>query len=190
MRLTEPPQVSTSFHSPYSAGMKTFLGLLVVGGVAHADPKVPPEVTDLVKLVSGSWKCTGTAAIGADPAAQPMTATLKTKADLDGFWIHDTFDAKVGKTKLKYEAFTTYDSRKWRRVLVDNRGAQVIGTSDGVKEGKMDWNLDALASAGPAVQLRDHLDASDPKAGLKLAGEQSSDKGKTWTKVYEMTCKK
>ena len=173
--------------------MKTFLALLVMGGVANADAKIPQEVTDLLKLVTGSWKCTGTATMGTDPAAQPMTATLKTKSDLDGFWIHDTFEAKVGPaakaTKLKYESFTTFDSRKWRRVLVDNRGAQIIGTSDGIKDGKMDWNLDALASAGPAVQFRDHLDASDAKA-LKLSGEQSSDKGKTWTKVYEMTCKR
>lgn len=169
--------------------MKTFLALLVMGGVAAAEAKIPQEVTDLLKLVNGTWKCTGVTTIGADPA-QPMTATLKTKADLDGFWIHDTFEAKVGKAKLKYESFTTFDSRKWRRVLVDNRGTQVIGTSDGVKDGKLDWNLDAFAGAGPAVQFRDHLDVSDAKAGLKLAGEQSVDKGKTWTKVYEMVCKK
>jgi hypothetical protein len=31
---------------------------------------------------------------------------------------------------------------------------------------------------------------SDPKAGAKFWGEFSMDKGKTWTKVYEMTCKK
>ncbi len=172
--------------------MKTFLALLVMGGVADADAKIPQEVTDLLKIVSGSWKCTGTATLGAEAPA-PMTATLKTRSDLDGFWIHDTFEAKVGPgtkgAKLKYESFATYDSRKWRRVLLDNRGAQVIGTSDGIKDGKMDWNLDALASAGPAVQVRDHLDTSDAK-GLKLSGEQSADKGKTWTKVYEMVCKK
>lgn len=174
--------------------MKTFLALLVMTGTATAtaDAKVPQEVTDLAKVVTGTWRCTGTATLGTDPAA-PMTATLKTRADLDGFWIHDTLEAKVGagtKTKLTYESFATYDSRKWRRVLVDNRGTQVIGTSDGVKAGKLDWNLDALAGAASAVQLRDHLDTSDPKVGLKLSGEQSADKGKTWTKVYDMVCKK
>jgi hypothetical protein len=30
---------------------------------------------------------------------------------------------------------------------------------------------------------------TDPKAGMKMWGEMSMD-GKTWTKVYEMTCKK
>ncbi len=175
---------------PYSGEMKTFLVLVAAGGLANAEPKIPQEVADLLKVVTGNWKCTGTVVAGVDTQPQPMTATLKSRTDLDGFWIHDTFDAKIGKAKLKYESFTTYDSRKWRRVLVDNRGTQVIGTSDGIKDGKMDFNLDAITGAGPASQLRDHLDASDPKAGLKLAGELSTDKGKTWSKVYEMTCKK
>lgn len=173
--------------------MKTLVTLLLIGGVAHADPQIPPEVTGLLKVVTGAWRCTGTATLPGEAAAQPMTATLRTRSDLDGFWIHDTFEAKVGPAakpiKLKYESFATFDSRKWRRVLVDNRGAQVIGTSDGVKDGKLDWNLDALAGSAPAVQVRDHVDAVDPKA-LKLSGERSSDKGKTWTKVYELACKK
>ncbi|CAN5922511.1 hypothetical protein BH11MYX3_BH11MYX3_08590 [soil metagenome] len=169
--------------------MKTLLVLVAAGGVASAEPKIPPEVTDLLKVVSGTWKCSGTVVHGGEPQPQPMTATLKTRGDLDGFWVHDTFEAKVGKAKLKYESFTTYDSRKWRRLLVDNRGTQVIGTSDGLKDFKMDFNLDAMAGAGPAIQFRDHLDATEPRA-LKLAGELSSDKGKTWSKVYEMTCKK
>lgn len=173
--------------------MKPLLVLVAMGGVAHADPKIPPEVTDLLKLVSGTWKCTGTATLPGETGPQAMTALLRTKADLDGFWIHDTFEAKVGPaakpTKLRYESYVTFDSRKWRRVQVDNRGGQVIGTSDGVKDGKLDWNLDALAGATPAVQLRDHVDASDTKT-LKLSGEQSTDKGKSWTKTYELTCKR
>jgi hypothetical protein len=40
------------------------------------------------------------------------------------------------------------------------------------------------------VMFRDHEDMSDPKAGVKQWGEFSMDKGKTWTKVYELTCKK
>ncbi|MBL0218565.1 MAG: hypothetical protein IPQ07_32395 [Myxococcales bacterium] len=76
--------------------MKTFLVLVTLGGVAGAEPKIPQEVTDLLKIVTGTWKCTGTATLGADPA-QPLTATLRTRSDLDGFWIHDTFEAKVAR---------------------------------------------------------------------------------------------
>jgi len=169
--------------------MRLALVVLVTGvaSSAHADPKIPQEVTDLAKIVTGTWKCTGTATLAPEPEA-PLTGTLKTKADLDGFWIRDVFDAKVGKIRLKYESFTTFDGKKWRRVLLDNRGSQALGTCDGVKDGKMDWNLDVMGPA-PAALFRDHVDATDPKL-LKLWGEISADKGKSWTKVYEMTCKR
>ncbi|MBL9016713.1 MAG: DUF1579 family protein [Myxococcales bacterium] len=171
--------------------MRLSLVVLVTGvaATATADPKVPQEVTDLAKSLTGTWKCTGTATLAPEPEA-PLTGTLKTRADLDGFWIRDVFDAKVGKTtRFKYEAFTTFDGKKWRRVLLDNRGSQALGTCDGVKDGgRMDWNLDVMGQ-GPVAMFRDHLDATDPKL-LKLSGELSSDKGKSWTKVYEMTCKK
>jgi hypothetical protein len=169
--------------------MRLCLVVLVTGVAvrAHADPKIPQEVTDLAKITSGTWKCTGTATLAPDPEAA-LTATLRSKVDLDGFWIHDTLDAKIGKARLKYEAFTTFDGKKWRRVLLDNRGSQALGTCDGVKDGKMDWNLDVMGPT-PAAMFRDHLDATDPKL-LKLSGELSSDKGKSWTKVYGMTCKR
>jgi len=168
--------------------MRLSLLVLCIGvAPAAADPRIPQEVTDLAKIVAGSWKCTGTATLAPDPEG-PLTATVVAKADLDGYWIRTVFDAKVGKTRLKHEAFTTFDGKKWRRVLVDNRGAQALGTSDGMKDGKMDWNLDVMGPA-PTALFRDHLDASDPKK-LELSGETSSDKGKTWTKVYAMTCKR
>ncbi len=155
-------------------------------------PKVPSEVLDMAKAMAGTWKCTGST-FGTDGAPIPMTATMKSKADLDGFWIHDSFEAKMGKTqKFKFESFMTYDasSKKWRYVMLDNWGTQSIGTSDGMKDGKMDVNMDTLGGAmGPGL-FRDHLDASDPKSGMKMMGEASMDKGKTWMKVYEQTCKK
>jgi hypothetical protein len=40
------------------------------------------------------------------------------------------------------------------------------------------------------AMFRDHEDLTDPKVGAKMWGEMSTDKGKSWVKVYEMTCKK
>jgi hypothetical protein len=37
--------------------------------------------------------------------------------------------------------------------------------------------------------FRDHEDVSNPKE-FKSWGEMSMDKGKTWMKVYEQSCKK
>src|SRR6476659_1019493 len=80
--------------SAYSAGMR-LAPVVLCSGVAPvaADPKIPQEVTDLARVVNGTWKCTGTATIAPDPEA-PLVATLVTKSDLDGFWIHSTLDGK------------------------------------------------------------------------------------------------
>jgi hypothetical protein len=152
-------------------------------------PKVPAEVAEMGKQVTGTWRCKGDE-MGMTGEKTAVTATMKTKVDMDKWWITDNLEVK-GKNTFKMMAFTTYDgaSKKWRRVAVDNMGGQMVGTSDGMKDGKMDWNLDAIGPMG-ASMFRDHIDATDAKAGVKMWGEMSMDKGKTWAKVYEMSCKK
>lgn len=152
-------------------------------------PKPPAELAAMAKAAGGTWRCTGQ---GMDDkgAMVKMTATNKAKVDLDKWWMSDTFDSTMGKTKFKFVAFTTYDasSKKWRRVMVDNMGGQMVGTSDGLVDGKMTFNMDTMGPRGSS-QFRDHSDFTDAKAP-KFWGEASMDKGKTWMKVYEMSCKK
>jgi hypothetical protein len=151
----------------------------------------PAELETMGKQVSGTWKCKGKE-FGMDGVGVDVTAVNTTKVDLDKWWIADTLAVK-GKTPLKMQSFTTFDAnaKKWRRVSVDNWGAQYVGTSDGMKDGKtMDWNLDVIGPMG-AGMFRDHVDATDvAKTGVKMWGEMSMDKGKTFNKVYEMLCKK
>jgi hypothetical protein len=162
------------------------------------EPKVAPpaatppaELETMGKQVSGTWKCKGKE-LGMDGTATDMTAVNITKVDLDKWWIADNLAVK-GKTSIKMQSFTTFDAnaKKWRRVSVDNWGSQYVGTSDGMKDGKtMDWNLDVIGPMG-AGMFRDHVDATDvAKTGVKMWGEMSMDKGKTFNKVYEMICKK
>jgi hypothetical protein len=40
-----------------------------------------------------------------------------------------------------------------------------------------------------AGMFKDHGDMTDKKVGMHMWGEMSMDKGKTWVKVYDMTCK-
>ncbi|MDX2089395.1 MAG: DUF1579 family protein [Kofleriaceae bacterium] len=154
-----------------------------------AMPKPPAEIAASLKTMQGTWKCTGSMT-GPDGQPVAMKSTQKTKGDLDGWWIQDSYEGTMGKAKFRFVAYTTYDAtaKKWRRVFIDNTGGQMIGTSDGVKDGKLDYNLDSMGPMGGG-QFRDHTDLTDPKA-LKTWGEMSMDKGKTWMKVYEMTCKK
>ena len=153
-----------------------------------AAPSPPAEIKEMLKMGT-SWKCTGTG-MGPDMTMGPMKATMKSKADLDGFWIQTGFEGAMGKNKFKFTSYTTFDgaSKKWRRVMVDNMGGQAMGTSDGIKDNKVVFNMDVMGS-GQTGMMKDTLDITDAKAP-KTSGEVSMDKGKTWNKAYEMTCKK
>jgi hypothetical protein len=152
-------------------------------------PKPAAEIDAMAKVVVGTWNCKGDA-FDMTGAKSAVTATNKVKLDLDKFWIADALEVKGGMP-YKMTAYTTFDgaAKKWRRVALNNLGGYMVGTSDGMKDNKMDWTLDTVGPMGTG-QFRDHVDATDTKAGVKFSGEMSMDKGKTWTKVYEMTCKK
>jgi hypothetical protein len=154
-----------------------------------AMPSPPAELDMMAKSAGGTWKCKGDE-WDEKGAKGAMTATTTSKLDLDKWWMVETMEAK-GKMSFKMVAYTTYDptSKKWRRLAVMNGGGQMIGTSDGMKDGKMTWNMDMMSPMG-AGQFRDYVDVTDAKAGMKVWGEMSMDKGKTWNKVYEMVCKK
>jgi hypothetical protein len=156
---------------------------------AGAVPQPPPEVAAAAKTAVGTWSCKGQ---GLDHTMKmaDTTGTLKVKLDLDGWWLHDSFESKMGKEGFHYESYATFDAttKKWKRVLIESGGGWSSGDSDGIKDGKLDWNL-AMHSPRGDIQFRDHMDVSDPKTGMKLAGEFSMD-GKAWTTVYSLTCKK
>jgi hypothetical protein len=166
---------------------------------APADPKAggmgdmkgpPPELAAMAKMMSGTWTCKGQ---GMDHTQKMVdtTGTMKIKLDVANWWVHATFESKMGKEPFQFESFTTFDptSKKWQRVMVESGGGWSTGESDGMKDNKVDWNLSSHSPMGE-VMFRDHQDMSDPKAGVKQWGEFSMDKGKTWTKVYEIACKK
>lgn len=170
---------------------KITLASVALTGIATADaPKPPADIDAMAKNILGTWKCTGTEH-AADGSAKPMTGKMIAKLDLDKWWIHDVFEGKGPRGTFKIVAYSTFDagSKKWRRVSVDSVGHQYVGTSDGMKDGKLTWNMDFLGTMGSG-QFKDTVDTTDPKAGVKFSGTMSMDKGKSWKPVYDMTCKK
>lgn len=157
-------------------------------------PKPAPQIADHAKVMAGSWKCDGTS-IGMDGKDTPFAGTYAAKTDLDGWWVHASFSGKAGTGKAampyKFEQFATFDpgTKKWRHVFIDNWGGQMIGTSDEMKDGKEETAFESNDLMGKA-QVKQSVDASDPKKGVRMSGQMSKDNGKTWLKIYDMTCKK
>jgi len=85
-----------------------------------------------------------------------MTGAMKSRSDLDGFWIHDTWDGKMDQIPFKFEAYTTYDSKskQLRRVVADSLGGQQVGTSDGLNDNKIDFTIEAVSVMGPMTLSR------------------------------------
>jgi hypothetical protein len=160
--------------------------LIALAGLASADPKPPPEIADMLKSMGGTWKCEGTA-LGLDGKQEKVKMTSTSRSDLDGFWAHDS----LAGGKLKLESFTTWDSqsKKWRRVILTNDGGQMVGTAEPMKDMKIDYSFDTAGALGTGL-FKEHLDASDLKRGAHVWGEQSLDKGKTWTPVYDLICRR
>jgi hypothetical protein len=157
-------------------------------------PKPPQEIADMVKSMGGNWKCEGTfTGMG---QTMKYTSTVKGKTELGGFWVHETVDIKPADKKAMpgdwvAEAYMTFDptSKKWRRVEVMNDGGMYMGTSDGMKDGKLEMVGDTYGPHGQGM-MKINIDATDMKKGMHITGQMSMDKGKTWTPLLEETCKK
>jgi hypothetical protein len=154
------------------------------------DMKPPAELAAMAKASSGTWTCTGQ---GMDESMKmaAMAGKMKNTLAVGGWWFSSSLDAKSGKTPFHLESYTTFDAKtkRWNRVLVETGGGWATGSSAGLVNDKIDWEL-AFHSAMGDMAFRDHEDLSDKKAGVKMWGEASADGGKTWMKVYEMACKK
>lgn len=159
-------------------------------------PKPPPQIAEMMKTMGARMRCTGMAMGGPEMNTEmKITGNVTSKVDLDGWYIRSVMNATMGEgrnaMKLKMESLSTYDAtaQKWRGASAMNDGGFMVSTSEGLREGKMESTSETWGPMG-AGRFREQVDATDPKAGIKMLGEMSKDDGKTWNKVYEMTCKK
>jgi len=159
------------------------IALLASTRLAHAQPKPPTEVADLVKATAGTYACTGKTVMP-DGKTYDTAATITTRADLDGFWIHDQLSGSVGGLgKFSVEVFTTFDptDKLWHRMMFDWLGGYLVGAA----KSRLDFEMTGSGPFG-AYRFRDRTDASNPKL-IKKSGERSRD-GKVWTKDYDLAC--
>jgi hypothetical protein len=161
-------------------------------------PKPPAEIAATLKAMGNRMNCTGTTWGGADGKTEmKMKGTGTSALALDGWFIKGSVTMTMGEGKakgtLKIDNYMTWDAKagKWRSIGAANDGAIMVGTSEMSKDGKsMDSMSDMYGGMMGDGKFREHGDMSDPKAGMHMVGEKSNDGGKTWSKVYDMTCKK
>jgi hypothetical protein len=158
-------------------------------------PKPPAEIKDTLKMMGTRQNCTGVTWGGPDGKTEmKMKGTGTNALALDGWWIKGSMTATMGegknKSTLKIDSYMTWDAKagKWRSVGMANDGSLMVGTAD-MKDGKWDAMSDMYGGMMGNGKFREHGEIGDAKTGVKITGEMSTD-GKTWTKVYEMTCKK
>ena len=171
-------------------------GAAKVGAAADVKmemPKPPAEIAASLKEMGAHKTCTGSG-LGPDMKTEmKFKASMNNKSDLGGWWIHMSMNGTMGEgknsAKFLMESYSTYDTKmgKWRVSGVMNDGGNMAGTAD-IKDGKYESQADVWSNMGKAM-MKEHGDMTDKKAGMHMSGEMSMDGGKTWMKLYDMTCK-
>ena len=182
------------------------ISLALVAGIAHADapkgekaekqvaakppemPKPSQEMVDMIKGMSGTWKCTGQAEIMG--TMMDVKATITHKSDLNGWWVRSDFTGTAGKLPpMKFTMYTTYDAttKKLWRTQASAMGNHSVSTGT-MADKKVSWEGDAHWSVGD-VKTRATEEMVSAKE-VHIVGEYSKDGGKTWSKDHEATCKK
>ena len=156
-------------------------GLLAVATPALADP--PKELAELSRAIGdGTWTCTGSA------LGKQMTASRTSRLEMSGVWMHDSVDAKLGSEPFRYEVYTAWDpnGKHFHRVMIESDGNLAEGEGHATAGNAVEFQLDTHGPRGDGL-FRERIDWSG-KAGVVAIGEVSPDKGKSWVKLYELTC--
>lgn len=189
------PKAGAGSAAPKAPAAGSAAGSAAAPAASWEPPKPPVEVKDAIKMMGNRQTCTGKSWGGPDGKTEVKATGTSTNAlALDGWAIKSTMNMTMGEGKqkmtLKMEGYKTWDATlgKWHDISAMNDGSIMVGTLE-VKDGKLEAQYDMKGGMMGSGKFRDHGDMTDPKAGFKMWGEMSMD-GKTWTKVYEMVCKK
>ena len=173
---------------PPPAGGKPAIAPGEPNPAAPPAPAPPPELLAAAKAATGAWKCKGTV-FNPDGTSRPTTGIIKTKLDLDKFWLQSSFAESTGKMKYKFTSYRTFDaaSKKWTQVMLDNWGGYQVSTSMGPADNVITWEGQTVSMMG-TMKAKDTETLTSPKE-TKMAGQYSKD-GKTWVNGYDVTCTK
>ena len=166
--------------------IRSLLAIPLVVSAAHADP-IPPELEEMTKALSGTWKCIGRANESGTIVETKRTVTYK--AELDGRWLAADATTVTGTTTKHVLYWMTYEpaTKRWFEMSANNEGAH--GTFWATAHGKkLTWEGEGHF-AGHTAKLRGNemLISSNEQ---RVYYELSIDDGKTWNLDHEQTCKR
>lgn len=151
-------------------------------------PRPAPEMSQL-SFFDGSWRCEGTMSPSPFGPGGKMTSTVRSQADLGGFWQSGTVKGtSPGMPPFEGRFHMTWDLMAKRHVMlwVDNMGGWAHSTAPG-------WDGDKIAFSGDSFMGGKRFSTRDTFA--KAAGGTMrhtwdvQTEGK-WVPVGDETCKK
>jgi hypothetical protein len=156
------------------------------GGAAAPASAVPkPPDWSAWKWVMGSWKCSGTMAMGG--AQADVKLTINNKLEMDNFFVMQTGSAAKAKDNpfggLRWVAYWTLDPSGMRYTVVDNQGSVETGSGPAWSD-NYEFTGQATSPAG--------------KTDVKHTWKKVSDKEFHWSETmggppglsWDWTCKK
>jgi hypothetical protein len=175
------------------------LSLTVVAGIAGAappemppPPSKPPAENDALKMLTGSWKCEGTANQGPEKTVK-VKATVKLKSELGGFW--QSFVYTEQKTKDYPMAITAIGTWGWEaqskrfvRAEFQSSGGYVTGTSTGWVGDTMTWDLEISSFMGKMNAKHIFTKKGDKEFAHKIDAALPGNPAPVT--LFDVTCKK
>ena len=152
-----------------------------------------PELVAAAKAMKGKWKCSGNMTMP-DGSSRASVSTMKAGVDLDKMWITMEMVEKKSKTNpnpMHMKMFRSYNaaSKTWTSLMMDNMGYSGRETSTDVMGGKMTFT-GTTEMDGKSMMMKDMEEPDAATKAIHVWGEFSMDKGKTWMKGYDISCKR
>jgi hypothetical protein len=151
-------------------------------------PKPAPEMSQL-KFFDGSWTCEGTMSPSPFGPGGKMKSTVRSQADLGGFWQSGVVKGtSPGMPPFEGRFNMTYDPMAKRHVMlwVDNMGGWAHSTAPGWEGDKIVFSGDSFMS-GKKFATRDTF-AKGAGGTMRHTSDMQMD-GK-WAPLGDETCKK
>lgn len=159
---------------------------------APAGPPPPAAQLADLKAIDGKWKCDGKMNDSQFGKAHPITASVESKADLNGYFRTMRYEEKKTKdnaTPYVMSSFIGYDSSKSQFVRTDLDGMGMI-----THMASKGWDGDKLVFAGELqagpqkMQIKDTMTKKSDKELASIIEMAGAD-GK-WFALSESSCKK